>query len=500
MKLYNTLSRTTEEFKPIGAEKVRMYTCGPTVYNYAHIGNFRSYLFADSIYRALKFSGHQVDWVMNLTDVDDKTIRDTIKEHGPDATVANLRTFTDRYIDIFFDELKQVNIDPGNIRIIRVADVIPQIQEFVLELIEKGYAYQTDDGAYFSIQKYQADFGDYGELVGKSFLEGKKVGARVKVDEYEKENLSDFALWKKHTIEDAQIYWDHPTLGKGRPGWHIECSVINDIAFNHQSTDIHTGGVDLIFPHHTNEIAQSQPFYKPFTKVWMHCEHLQVDNKKMAKRDGNFYTLKDLADKDPINPLAFRYLTLQTDFRKTTNFTLESLEAARTALQRLYNHAEALRSGTPPLEEGLGEVIAMLGQKPHRLDKTNVTNKTNTEGFTAQFTDAIRDNLNLPKTLAVTWDMLSDASAPNSDKYNLLLEMDKVLGLGIEAHHQTAHTEVPEQIKKLAEERDQARANKDFAKSDKLRAQIEAAGFEVLDTKEGQTVQKKYPPSPSSPR
>lgn len=474
MKLYNTLTKKVEELEVGTGEPVRMYTCGPTVYNYAHIGNFRSYLFADSIYRALKYTGHAVDWVMNLTDVDDKTIRDTIKEFGPEATVADLRKFTDKYIDIFLSELAQVNIDANNIRIIRVADVIPQIQEFVLQLVEKGYAYQTDDGVFFSIEKYQADFGDYGELVGRSFLEGKKVGARVKVDDYEKENLSDFALWKKHTQEDANIYWEHPTLGKGRPGWHIECSVINDIAFNHQSTDIHTGGVDLIFPHHTNEIAQSQPFYKPFTKYWVHCEHLQVDNKKMAKRDGNFYTLKDLSDKDRLYPMVFRYLSLQTDFRKTSNFTFESLDAARTALERLYKHADAL-------------------QIHNRTDKSDKTNTANGQGggLSDKIREVMQDDLNTPKVLAILWEALSHNELSDSDKSALLMEIDSVLGLGVESRPQISASPIPEEIKNLAALRDEARANKDFAKSDALRAEIEVAGYEVLDTKDGTQVKLK---------
>lgn len=472
MKLYNTLTKKVEELALPKNEPVHMYTCGPTVYNYAHIGNFRSYLFADSIYRTLKYTGYSVDWVMNLTDVDDKTIRDTIKEFGPEATVADLRTFTDKYINIFLEELTQVHIDPKSIRIIRVADVIPHIQKFVLELIQKGYAYQTDDGVFFSIEKYQADFGDYGELVGQSFLEGKKVGARVKVDDYEKENLSDFALWKKHTSEDANIYWDHPTLGKGRPGWHIECSVINNIAFGGKSTDIHTGGVDLIFPHHTNEIAQSQPFYRPFTRYWAHCEHLQVDNKKMAKREGNFHTLKDLADKNDLYPLAFRYLCLQTDFRKTSNFTFESLDAARTALERLYKHADAL-------------------QIDNRTDKSDRTNTTKSpEGVVSgKIQEVTQDDLNMPKALAILWEALSNNELSDSDKSALLMDIDSALGLGIESRPPINTPPIPEEIKNLATLRDEARANKDFAKSDALRLKIENAGYEVLDTKDGTRVQ-----------
>jgi cysteinyl-tRNA synthetase len=469
MKLYDTLSRAEKEIEhPTTGDKIRFYSCGLTVYNYAHIGNLRSFLFADSIRRSLEFLGTPIDWVMNVTDVDDKTIRGTVQEYGADATVTDLRKFTDKYLDIFLEELASLNIDASSIRFIRVADVIPQIQEYILALAEKGYAYHTEDGTYFSIEKYQTDFGDYGELVGKGFLEGKKTGARVKVDEYEKDNLSDFALWKKHSPEDGQIFWDHPVLGKGRPGWHIECSVINDIAFNHTPTDIHTGGVDLVFPHHTNEIAQSQPMYKPFAKHWAHCEHLQVDNKKMAKRDGNFVVLKDIVDKVS-NPLAYRYLCLQTDFRKSMNFTWESLDGAQTALHRLYRQVAELNGN----------------------NENNGNEGSNGDAYRHAFRAALEDNMNLPKALAIAWELLGDDNVTATHKRALLSEMDAVLGLGI-AHSQfPLSIDVPAEVQNLATQREQARANKDFATSDSLRQQIERLGFEVLDTKSGQTLKPK---------
>ncbi len=469
MKLYDTLSKTDKELAPKNPEdKFNLYSCGPTVYNFAHIGNLRSFLFADSIRRSLEYVGNSVDWVMNITDVDDKTIKGTIAEFGPEATVDNLRTFTTKYLDIFLQELQSLQIDTASIRFIRVADVIPQIQEYILKLVEKGYAYQTEDGTYFNIEKYQQDFGDYGQLVGKGFLEGKKVGARVKVDEYEKDNLSDFALWKKHTSEDANIYWEHLTLGKGRPGWHIECSVINDIAFKHQSTDLHTGGVDLVFPHHTNEIAQSQPFYKPFSHAWAHSEHLQIDGKKMAKRDGNVYALKDLTGKHPLNGLAFRYLCLQTDFHKPMNFTWESLEAANTALERLYRQFDSLE----------------LGKKLHTAENAYET-------YINKFKSAVEEDLNLPKALAIVWELLADAQVEDSSKRAILLEIDPVLGLNLEHHSPAVELKVTAEVQSLLDARKQARATKDFSKSDELRAQIEAQGFEVLDTPEGQQIKAK---------
>jgi cysteinyl-tRNA synthetase len=293
LKLYNTLTKKIEEVPK--KDHINLYTCGPTVYNYAHIGNLRSYIMADLLYRTLKYDGYKPKWVMNITDIDDKTIKGAIAKFGQDATVENLREYTKFYLDEFLKDLGEVNVLKDEITFIRVTDVIKETQDFIVSLIDKGYAYKADDGStYFSIEKYQKDFGDYGELVGNKFLEGKKVGARVAVDEYEKENLSDFALWKAWDKKtDGQIFWDHPQLGKGRPGWHIECSVINKIGFKGEPTDIHTGGVDLIFPHHTNEIAQSQALAGKgnFVHHWFHSEHLLVDGKKMSKSAGNFYTL-----------------------------------------------------------------------------------------------------------------------------------------------------------------------------------------------------------------
>jgi cysteinyl-tRNA synthetase len=444
LNLYNTLTRLIEPVEPKENEPIRMYTCGPTVYNYVHIGNLRSYISADLLYRTLKFNGFKVDYVMNITDIEDKIIKATIDEFGPNANIENLRTFTTRYLDAFLEDLKAVNIDPDNIRIIRVTDVIPQIQDFIVKLIDKGYAYKTEDGVFFSIEKYQADFHDYGALVGEKFLEGKKIGARVLVDEYEKENLSDFALWKNHTPEDGQIFWDHEVLGKGRPGWHIECSVINKVAFGDNPIDLHTGGVDLIFPHHTNEIAQSKPLGE-FVKHWMHAEHLMVQNDKMAKSKKNFYTLRDIEEKG-FSGLDLRYSFLQSHYKTQANFSWEALEAAHSALAKLKNSAANLNSPSEPHEH---------------------------------FLNAINEDLNLPKALAAVW----------SGKTNPI-ESDQVLGLKLEEQSQPNEIEIPEEVQKLINERKQARDSKDFTRSDQLRDEIENLGFTVKDTSTGQAVQQ----------
>lgn len=439
LKLYNTLTQKIEEIKPSDGRTIRLYTCGPTVYNYVHIGNLRSYIMADLLYRSLVFEGYDVEYVMNITDVDDKTIKGTVAEYGADAGPEYLHTFTTKYLQAFYDDLDAVNIDKEKIKFIRVSEVIPQIQEFIMQLIEKGFAYQTNDGVYFSIEKYQELFGDYGSLVGEKFLEGKKITARVANDDYDKDNISDFALWKNHTDADAKIYWDHPSLGKGRPGWHIECSVINKVGFGENTVDIHTGGVDLIFPHHTNEIAQSQPL-GPFVKHWMHTEHLMIRDEKMAKSKKNFFTLRDIEEKS-FSGLDLRYLFLQSHYKTQSNFTWESLDASKAARNKLNNAATGLEGKADASSE--------------------------------EFNEAISEDLNIPKALAAAWD----------DKTNLL-EYDKVFGLGL--HLAKTEVDVPESVQKLLDDRQQARDDKDFGKSDELRDEIEKFGFEVKDTIEGQ--------------
>ena len=442
LSIYNTISRQVEPIAKSDDGVIRLYTCGPTVYNHAHIGNLRSYIMADVLYRTLIAEGQKVEWVMNITDIEDKIILSTIAEYGPEATVENLKNFTQKYTDLFYEDLRKVNVSVDQIKFIAVTSVIDQIQKFIISLIEKGYAYKADDGStYFNINKYQEDFHDYGNLVGEKFLEGKKINARVKNDEYSKDNLSDFALWKSYSEDDANIFWGHEVLGKGRPGWHIECSVINNVAFGGKPVDIHTGGVDLIFPHHTNEIAQSQPF-GPFVKHWMHIEHILVDNKKMAKSAHNFYTLADLEAKHYTgSDLRFTYL--QSHYKTQQNFTWDSIEASHKAVSKLQESFQ-----------------------PNDSAKIN-----------AEFFKALDNDLGMPKALAVAVDDKSNLSA-----------YDHVLGLGL--HPQESMT-IPEEIQKLIDERQQARDNKDFAKSDELRGMIEKLGYDIKDTSDGQKISQK---------
>ncbi len=452
LKIFETLQKEIIPLDLDPHKTTNFYSCGPTVYGFAHIGNLRSFIMADILFRTIKANGQPVRWVMNITDIDDKTIRGCLAEHGQDASVKTLKTYTTKFTERFIADLRKVGVNTEQIEFINVTDVIPQIQDFIIQLIDKGYAYTAEDGStYFSIEKYQNDFGDYGALVGSKFIEGKKVGARIKNDEYDKDNLSDFALWKAWDEHDGQIYWEHLQLGSGRPGWHIECSAINQLAFGGEITDIHTGGIDLLFPHHTNEIAQSQPIYKSkdnltgtFVKNWVHFEHLLVDSTKMSKSLKNDYTLADIEAKG-FSGLDLRYLMMQSNFRQQSNFTWDALEAAQTARMKL---AGAYSDGE-------------TGEQDEK------------------FLTAINNNLNTAGALAIA----------HQNKNNLA-QYDQVLGLNLSEQGPRQEVEIPTEVQTLLDQRAAARTNKDFAKSDELRDQIAELGYEVKDTADGQVVSK----------
>lgn len=450
LRLYNTLTRKIEEVIPAKPPVVKMYSCGPTVYDYAHLGNLRTYIFNDLLKRTLRYLGYKVVHVMNLTDVDDKTINASQKEGLP------LRDYTDRFIQVFFEDLEKLNILKPEITP-RATDHIEDMIKMIKILLDKGLAYKGSDGSiYFDIDK----FSGYGKLSGLTYVKGLKAGARVNADEYEKEQVADFALWKAYRPEDGEVFWDSP-FGRGRPGWHIECSVMST-KYLGESFELHTGAVDLIFPHHENEIAQTEGATgKPWVKYWVHGEHLLVDGRKMSKSAGNFYRLSDLTDRG-FNPLSFRYLDLTAHYRQKLNFTWEGLQAAQNALDRLYQTAATLEAG-----EG----------KPNLV-------------WRQKFTEAIADDLGMPQALAVVWEMLK---SPLSDpeKYTLLLEWDNVLGLDIEKTIKSPKTtEISEEIQKLVEERQKLRSEKRFAEADEVRRKIEEAGFLVEDTPAGPKVKK----------
>ncbi|NCT00167.1 cysteine--tRNA ligase [Candidatus Parcubacteria bacterium] len=448
IKLYNSKTKDAEEFKPIEAGKVGMYTCGPTVYDYPHIGNARAYVFADLLKRGLLMNGLSVNHVMNITDVDDKTIRDSrVKDKS-------LKEFTEFYTAEFLKDLDSLNVIPAN-KFPKATEHIPEMISMIETLIDNDNAYKAEDGStYFDI----SSFAKYGELSGVD-LSGAQQTQRVASDEYEKDNAQDFALWKAYDSDDGDVSWD-TTLGKGRPGWHIECSAMSR-KYLGGHFDIHTGGIDLIFPHHENEIAQSVCCGGDFVNYWMHNAHLMVDGKKMSKSLGNFYTLRDLQGKG-FSPLAFRYFLLQAHYRTQTNFTLEALEASQNALRNLYHIARSLKAGF------LGSMFSKINS-----DEMN------------KFISAVNDDLDSPKALATMWDMLKSDLRP-TDKLKTLLAMDNFLGLGIK---EALEFKVPSEIQKLVNQRDQARKDKNYKESDRIRDEIKNKGYEVLDTKDGPVIE-----------
>jgi len=448
MKLYNTFSRKIEEFRPISDKIVNLYTCGPTVYDYAHIGNLRTFIFEDILCRTLEYFAFKVKQVMNITDVDDKTIA-----AGKGGKIA-FEKLTKKFEVSFWQDLAKLNIKKPE-ESPRATEYIANIVAFVKELMEKGFAYKGDDGSiYFSIAK----FPNYGKL-SKLDKSGIKSAARVRQDEYTKENPADFVLWKAWDSADGDIYWQ-TALGKGRPGWHIECSAMSQDKLG-ETIDIHAGGVDLIFPHHENEIAQSESRTgKKFVNYWLHAEHLLVDGKKMSKSSGNFYTLRDLITRG-YDPLDFRYLCLGAHWRDKLNFTWQSLKATHNALTR----ARKIINSHP------------------RLDRGSINSQ-----YILKFKSALENDLNTPGTLAIFWQLLRDEKLSSGEKKATALEMDKVFALDLGTK---IEEEIPEEIQKLVLERQKAREEKNFTQADKIREQIEGLGYIVEDSEERTKIYKK---------
>src|SRR3989338_198630 len=444
LKFYNTLTREKENFLPINSKEVRMYSCGPTVYDYPHIGNYRAYIFADTLKRVLLYEGFKVKHIMNLTDIDDKTILNSQKEGK------TLKKFTEFYTKEFLKDIKVLNIlNPK--KFTKATDYVDEMVDIIKKLMKNGLAYKsTDNSIYFDIKKFK-NYGKLSHLV----LEQQKENAsgRIKTDEYEKDNIQDFALWKAWDKKDGEVFWK-TKLGKGRPGWHIECSAMSMANLGEQ-IDIHTGGVDNIFPHHENEIAQSEGATgKQFVKYWMHNEWVLVNKKKMAKSENNFYILKNLLERN-INPLAYRFWLLMANYRTRVNFVWEALEGAEIALKRLYG------------------LYSELGAEVGKVSKA----------YQHKFKEFIGDDLDTPRALTVLWDVLKDETVSNADKKATVLDFDKVFGLGfVNSEKNKREEKIPEEISKLVVERDQARQNKDFQKSDELRKQINSLGYEVKDT------------------
>jgi cysteinyl-tRNA synthetase len=455
VRLYNTLTRQKEEFVPLNGKEVKMYSCGPTVYQYAHIGNLRTYVFMDMLRRVLKYNGYSLKHIMNITDVG-HLVADA--DEGEDKMMKTAREqkktpweIAAYYTKVFMEDTAELNIDMPEL-IPRATEHINEMIEFVEGLTQKGYGYETSDGIYFDIGR----FAGYGKLSGLD-LEGQIAGARVDVNE-EKRHPADFALWKKASKEHI-MQWQSP-WGMGYPGWHIECSAMSR-KYLGDVFDIHTGGVDHIPVHHENEIAQSEALIgKPAVRYWLHGEFLLVDNGKMSKSLGNTYTVSDLKS-NGLSPLAFRYMCLNANYRSKLNFTWEGIKSAQVALDRLMEGALAQKNGSDEVESG--QISA----------------------FRRDFEEAINDDLNIPRALGVAWNVIR-YSKKSKVLFELLLEMDTILGLDISNVGEKSESEILDpQIEELINQRQQARKDKNWKLSDEIRDKLKDMGILLEDTAQG---------------
>ncbi len=464
LNLFNTLSRSVQEFIPLDPEKkqVGMYCCGPTVYDYAHIGNWRTFVFADLVRRTLEFKGYEVKHVMNITDVEDKIIK------GVRENKTTLKDFTGTFETAFLEDLNALGCRRPH-QLPRATEHIPEIIALIEKLLARGVAYQTADGSvYFSIEKYGGCGGHYGQLLKLNFDE-LRPGERVSADEYEKESPTDFALWKTRVPEDGEIFWPSP-FGEGRPGWHIECSAMSMKALG-DTFDLHLGGEDLKFPHHEDEIAQSEGATgKPFVKFWLHGSHLLVEGKKMSKSLGNYFTLRDLLAKG-YTAREVRFLLLTAHYRETFNFTMEGLNSAKSSLKRIDECVSKLREIASP-------TTAMPEAK-----------------LVTAFAGAITDDLNVSaawgevfKWVTATNTQMAENSLSAAQAAAELAaweKVDAVLGVGMKGE-----TEIPAEIQALAEARTAAKKNKDFKRSDAIRDELKAKGWLIEDTPKGIKLKK----------
>jgi cysteinyl-tRNA synthetase len=464
LKLFNTLARSVQEFAPLDPPKVGMYCCGPTVYDFAHIGNWRTFVFTDLVRRYLEFKGYAVTHVMNITDIEDKIIK-RVRQNK-----TTLPEFTGKFEIAFFEDLKTLNcLSPHQTP--RATEHITEIISLIQKLIARGIAYQSADGSvYFSIEKYRGGGYNYGQLLKLNFDE-MRPGERVKSDEYAKESIADFALWKARAPDDGDIFWPSP-FGEGRPGWHIECSAMS-MKILGASFDLHLGGEDLIFPHHEDEIAQSEgATQKTFVKYWLHGAHLLVEGKKMSKSLGNFFTLRDLLAKG-FTGREVRYLLLTAHYRETFNFTLEGLNGAKTALARIDECVAKLRDRAADM--------LSLEKKP---------GQNSAIGLLPSFTAALDEDLNISGACGAVFEWIREVNrrlaehslSPTAAETALIEweKIDSVLGIGAKSE-----TEIPADISALAEARAAAKKAKDFKRSDEIRDELKSKGWVVEDSPKG---------------
>src|SRR5258706_10914474 len=482
LKLFNTLSRSVQEFAPLDAagKKVGMYCCGPTVYDFAHIGNWRTFVFADLVRRTLEFSGYSVQHVMNITDIEDKIIK-RVRENK-----TTLREFTGQFETAFLDDLKTLGCREPHVKP-RATGYIAEIIALIEKLVARGIAYQAADGSvYFSIPKYQGCGCNYGQLLKLNFDE-MRAGERVSADEYEKEAVADFALWKARVPDDGDTFWPGP-FGEGRPGWHIECSAMSMKVLG-ESFDLHLGGEDLKFPHHEDEIAQSEGATgKPFVKYWLHGAHLLVEGKKMSKSLGNYFTLRDLQAKG-FTGREVRYLLLTAHYRETFNFTLDGLHGAKAALGRI--------------DECVGKLRELAGNTTVKLEAGPSTART----LLDQFTSALNDDLNVSRAWGVVFEWVRDnnlflnavrnaeindptfykpsKAAQAAAELAAWEKVNSVLGIGAKAE-----AEAPAEVIALAEARTAAKKAKDFKRADAIRDELKAKGWVIEDSPKGIKLKK----------
>lgn len=465
----NTLTGQKEPFEPFHPGEVRMYTCGPTVYDFAHIGNFRTFVFQDVLRRFLRSRGYRIHQVMNLTDVDDRIIQNAA------AAGIGIREYTDRFIQAFLDDMRLLNLETPE-TLARATDHIEDMVALVATLIERGFAYRSDGSIYYRI----ARFPRYGRLSKVNFS-GIQAGARVDVDRYEKDDARDFALWK--VSKPGEHSWE-TRIGSGRPGWHIECSTMS-MKYLGPTLDIHTGGVDLVFPHHENEIAQSEAATgQPFVRYWLHAEHLLVNGEKMSKSSGNFYTLRDLLERGH-RPSAIRFLLASVPYRRQLNFTFDGLQQAASSIERLRNFADRLRSEKLP-------------------ERTSTSFTSRIEQAEKDFEAGLEDDLNTAQALAAVFDLVRDvntamdqgqfsrADAPAAigfmERFDAIFavvaddDAEKLRRLGYAAPSQELSDE---QIETFVEQRKQARRRRDFQAADHIRQDLAARGIILEDLKDG---------------
>ncbi len=458
LRFYNTLTQQVEDFAPLSGNTVRMYTCGPTVYNYVHIGNLRTFTFQDILRRWLRARGYTLDHVMNITDVEDKIIRNAAAHHQ------SIFEYTKQYEHAFLEDMRTLRLERPE-RLAKATDHIQEMVGAIEKLDERGFTYRSDGSIYYRIEKFPS----YGKLSHNDFS-GIRAGARVDVDEYDKADARDFVLWKAK--KEGEPGWDTP-IGNGRPGWHIECSVMA-MKYLGETLDIHTGGVDLIFPHHENEIAQSEALTgKPFVRYWLHAEHLIVEGQKMSKSLGNYYTLRDLLEKQ-YTAEAVRYLLASVPYRKKLNFTFDGLKAAATAIDRLRNYK--LRLETGKFAEGASEKLEQRTRDANRA-----------------FENALDEDLNTAEALAAVFEYVRDTNtAMDSGEFQagnvagalaFLDRFDAVFDVLRPTANAGGLTDA--EIDALIAERTAAKKSRNFARADEIRAELAAQGIVLEDTKDG---------------